>query len=205
MRITTISGPAVEPFELSEAKELLRIPAADSAEDDTLTMAIAAARRLAEHETGSTLLTKRLSWEMTSDEADPTGAVRIPLGPVSALVSLTVYDGEDLATVYSVNGDGNLEDADGEVIGELVGDDLLVPRNDGWDAPGREHKGAVLVYDAGWGASSASLPEDLRAACGVVLADLWEHRESAIVGTIVAPVSVTARRALWPYKRGVQV
>jgi uncharacterized phiE125 gp8 family phage protein len=203
VRIITTSGPVAEPYDLTEAKELLRIPVSDTEEDTTLEMVIAAARRAMENFCACSLQTQTIAWTMNADEADPTGPVRVPRGPVSALTSLVVYDGEGVATTYAVNGDGALVDADDEVIGELVGDDLLVPRNDGWDAPGREHGAAVLTYDAGYGAAAESIPEDLRTAVGVTLTDFWEHRESIVVGTIVAKVPATAQAQAWYHRRGL--
>ena len=97
MPLTLTTPPAVEPVTLAEAKAHLKI---DTTDDDALiTALIPAARARAEWHTGRALVTQ--GWTLWLD-AWPD-IIAIPLPPLQAVASVTVYARDDSARARTVS------------------------------------------------------------------------------------------------------
>ncbi len=94
--LVRIVAPAAEPLTLTETKEFLRITHAD--DDARLTDMIATARTLAEQWLRRSLVTQ--SWKLTFED-DISGSVRLPMGPVQSITSVTTLTSEEVSTVVS--------------------------------------------------------------------------------------------------------
>lgn len=174
-----VAGPASEPISLAEAKAFARIEGAE--EDSLLITLIGAARLHTEAVTGRALLAQ--TWRLALD-AVPCGPVLLPVGPLIALVSATVYgaDGEPAALDL-----GSLEVAPGTGPARV-----RLP-------PGTE--GALEIdYRAGYGAAAEDVPADLRHAMLVLIAHWFEHRDAVIVAGSGAVVPSGFDRLLRAYR-----
>lgn len=166
MTITVITAPADEPLTVAEAKAHLRV---DSAADDALIQRlIGAARRKVEAEVGRALITQTL--ELTLDTWPGGGApVVIPQPPVSSVTSVKYVDPAGvLQTWSSAQYQVNLARAPAH---------LRPAYGYCWPTIRCQMAAIQVRYVAGYGAASADVPEDIRAAMLMIIGHLYEHRE----------------------------
>lgn len=148
--------PAEEPVSLAEAKLYLRINS--TAEDALLATLINAARMSAEEYTRKSFVTQ--SWRLAVDDMLPSETL-LPRGPVSAITSITAFDGAGTptsisASTYTLN---------------AAKDTLLL------NASVFAHR-VEVVYVAGYGAANA-VPAPLRLGILAHVSALYEHRGDA--------------------------
>jgi uncharacterized phiE125 gp8 family phage protein len=158
VRSRLITPPGVEPVTVIEAKQQAVI---EHAEHDTMVeRLIAAARQEAEQRTGRALITQ--TWR----QGQPAQGDTVPLRRWPLLEVLSVTDDE-----------GTLDPADYQVeIGEFP---MVIAT--------RALVGTVVVeYKAGYGDEAADVPAPIRQWILATVAALYEHRETAIVGSITA-------------------
>lgn len=177
-----ISGPALEPLTLGEAKAFLRIDT--DAEDTLISALIAAARRVVEASTGRALLTQ--SWRLVRDAWPPSGVFALPVAPVRALLATRVRAA-----------DGSTQDVDLALLRLITArtpalvhlDPAQMPQ------PGVRWAGIEIELEAGYGEDAADVPADLVQAVRLVLAHFYEHRDApgetlrlpATVGELLMP------------------
>lgn len=196
MTIKLITAPTFEPVTLAEAKAHCRI---DTSDDNALVeRLIKTARQHLEGNYGwlnRALVTQ--TFELYLDRF-PGNAIKVPMPPLQSIVSVK-YD-----------------DADGNEQTVAAGDyDVDSVSEPGWVVPKRTFAwpstydaiNAVRVrFTAGWPENGASpsvaqTPEPIKQAILLMVADMYEMRETFVTGTIATavPVSPTADRLLWPY------
>jgi uncharacterized phiE125 gp8 family phage protein len=163
MTAALIAGPALEPVSLEEAKAHLRLDGED--DDLLLTGAIAAARVHVEAATRKKLIEQ--SWRVYLDAWPKRRIVGIPVAPLMAVDSVTVYDPE---------GDPILVDP-----GDYEADTVSVPGRLVLSSPvpvlvGRAVNGIEIDVTAGYGPSSIDVPAPLRQAIMMLVAHWYEHR-----------------------------
>ena len=83
-----LTGPAVEPLSLDDAKAYLRVATSD--DDDVITALIASARLHVEAQTRRALITQ--SWRIVRDAWPADGIIRIVPVPLQAIAAARVYD-----------------------------------------------------------------------------------------------------------------
>ncbi len=190
-----ISGPAIEPVSLAEAREWLRVES--TAEDDLIAALVTSARLIVESATRRMLMTQtwRLSWDRwpgvvaTHDGFLPRPEIlEIPFAPFQRVSAINVFDASGVAqtippAAYTV--DSSPERA--RII--FSGDP---------PQPGRPVGGIAVDVVLGYGDQPANIPEPLRLAIRMLAARWFENRgdvESdaaadrlpAPVGALVAP------------------
>lgn len=162
--------PSVEPVTLTELKTFLRID--HDAEDALLTSIARAARRRVEAFTRRALITRTLAyqldtfprtldawWDGTRDGAIGEHAQRwlsLPHPPLISVDAITFFDlddqpqtmSDDLYTVDTSSEPGRVVLAFGAT----------------WPVNARGTAGVQITYDAGYGTTPTSIPEDLRVA-----------------------------------------
>lgn len=182
------TAPAAEPLALAELKMHLRVTS--SAEDDYITALGKAARRRVEEMTGRALVNQ--TWYLYLDHWPAEDRIRLPRAPLSSITSLAYVDSAGTINTFS----GDYWDADTNATpGELV-----LTYGSGWpSATLRPNSPIVVEYVAGYGATGASVPEELKQAI-YLMAGLWyAQREPIIVGTSVAQVPGILPDLLTPY------
>lgn len=183
-----VTAPTVEPITLAQAKQHLRIAAADTSEDALITARIIAAREQVEHDTSR--LVARATYDLGLDALPADGIIVPPVAPLSSVTSLTVYDVDDVGTV--IDPAHFFVDAD-SVPPRVV---LFADDESEWspEAGVRDHRAFVLRFVGGPDEASPGVPKASPAwavqAIYLLLAHWHDNREAVVVGTIAAPLPV---------------
>lgn len=176
MSLTLITPPAVEPVTLAEARAQCRIDGTD--EDALLTIAIAAARSRAEHETGRRLITQ--TWRQTLDAFPITSDIRLEVPPVASISQLQYVDAA--GTLQTLAGSAYVLDA-------AVGPAGWLYPADGTTWPETDDVLNAVRIDivAGYGADGSFVPSDIRAWMLLTIGYLYAQREAIdVTGKAVA-------------------
>ncbi len=171
MSLKLITGPAVEPISLDEAKAHCRVD--DSDNDAPLTLMIKAARSLAEARLGRALVSQL--WELTLD-AFPAAEVRLEKPAVLGITSVKYLDPDGVEQTMAAE--------------DYVLDAALLP---GWLFPSdvwpETYDGANAVkirFTAGYGAAASDVPNDIKAWMLLQIGALYRNREAFAAGQAVA-------------------
>lgn len=181
MSLQLISFPAVEPVALADAKAHLKV---DTIDDDALIASlIAAARTRAEWHTRRAFVTQ--SWVLWRDTW-PLAPIEVPLPPLQSLTSITLYDRNDTATVL----DHGSYRVDASAVPARVAfkETVLPPMNL------RNLNALAVAFTAGYGALATDVPEPVRRAILMIVADLYANRGDG------APTPEAALALLAPYR-----
>lgn len=154
MRVDVVSPPALPAVSIAELQAHARLD--DTGDDADLLAKIAAAVEYVEASTGRALVTRTVRETMLG--FPDSGRASLAVSPAISVASITV-DGTALAaSAYS-----------------LAGDTLSIPG--GVDAA----SAVVVTYTAGYGASPAAVPADLRQAVLMLAAHWLRSREGVTV------------------------
>lgn len=163
-RIETVTPPAVEPVTIDEIKRQLRIDdLADSSEqariDADLMSKAAAARERCEAFTRRSLITRTL--DVWFSEHDGIGIIDLPRGPIQSIVSVTVYDNDNAATV--------IDSTDYDLVGDTLIFRSLLPSH-------RNRLGIRIRIVAGYGNDPDDVPAAAREGILELIAHAYENR-----------------------------
>lgn len=190
MSLKRLSGPASEPVSLGEAKLYLRVEA--DAEDALLGLLIGSARELFERETGCVLISQE--WEWTLDAwpepgANARRALIFPLQPLAGIAEITVKDGEG----------GEIDVPGTDYIEDLAAGRITEAEPGRWPRPGIAAAGLRIDFTAGFGASAASVPADIRAVLLAMIGEAYEAR--ALTEGDFAGIAPRLSALLAPYRK----
>jgi uncharacterized phiE125 gp8 family phage protein len=144
--------PAVEPISLVEAKAHLRV---DHAADDVFISAlIVAARRQIEARTSLCLIQQ--NWSVFFDRWPAHPALSIPLDPLIAVNEVVIYGDADAAST--------IEPAHYFVDRAQLPARVILRQGRTVPQPGRIANGIEVKVTAGFGATAASVPQDIKQA-----------------------------------------
>lgn len=183
--LTLINESSTEPVSLAEAKTHLKMDDID-ADDDYITALIPAARAAAERETNRELIERTWDFKMA---AFPVDEFALPKAPVASVTSIKYIDGDGVEqtvadSVYSVHADS-------------TSPFVYLKYDNTWPSP-REQMDAVTVrFVTGY----SEIPDPIKVAIKLIIADLYDNRSSAVMGSIVTPTTRTAQKLLAPYRR----
>lgn len=165
MTAVLMSGPAVEPVSLDEAKAHLRVDMND--EDTLVSSLIAAARIHVEAYLQRVFITQ--TWSIYLDKWPQGQSLRLPILPVQSVTAINKYDvNNTFVTIDPVN---------------YVVDALSVPPRILWrgsgssPCPGRPLNGIEVIVIAGYGNDGDQVPQPIRQAILMLVAQWFEHRE----------------------------
>ena len=187
MTKTLLSGPAVEPLPLADAKAHLRL---DTTDEDTVVGAMIGAARVAV-ETAIRQVLIAQQWRV-SDTAWPADR-RIAL-PVLPLISVDAVRALDAAsnptavpaTDYSVATDTGI---------------LTVNADAAALAPTLSAGGYEIDFTAGFGAASSDVPPALRQAIAMLVTHWFEHRSAFTIGGGLTPTPEGVHALIAPWRR----
>ncbi len=189
MPLIPISGPAVEPVSLGEAKAHLRVDGTD--EDLLISSLITAARVHIEQTLMQAMITQ--SWRLVRDDWPADGPVEIALGPVQQVSEIRVLDADGSSQIIPAS-DYLVDTASAPV--RIVRAAAAV-----WPAPTRAINGIEIDFSAGYGDSPSDVPQPLRQAILLLVAHWFERREPVAVGANVVRVPETVGGLIAPYRR----
>ena len=183
--LTTISGGALPVQGLKDHLRLGTGFADSGMQDGLLEGYLRSAMAAIEGRTGKALLTRAFKltladWRDGSEQA-------LPVAPVSALVSLTLYDLANTATFIPADRYRLVQDTHRPKLAAA-----------GYVLPVVPVDGRVeVVFDAGFGAVWASVPPDLQQAVFLLAAQYYEHRNEFAEGQPGLPYPVQALIERW--------
>lgn len=186
MYLSLTTAPAVEPLSLTEAKNHARVDIGD--DDDLLTDEIQAAREWVETYTRRQLITA--TW--TLHLSGWSNTIRLPRPPLQSVESIKYRDVDGVEQTLSTDVY--------EVHTDCLPGEVRLAYGQTWPGVRDSHPDAIEIeFVAGYGDASSSVPQPIRSAMRILLTDLYEHRESLVVGTVSSNLR-TVERLLWPYR-----
>jgi len=171
-----------------EARQQIRLGPNDGSLDADVMRLVRAATEVVEETTWRALITQ--TWRLTLDQF-PCRIV-LPRPPLQSVTSLQYVDENGAlqtlgSTKYLVTLDaepGRIEPAYNEV----------------WPTTRCQQDAVRVTYVAGYGAAASDVPQGIRQAILLILADWFRNREANITGTIIAPVPMSAAWLLAGYR-----
>lgn len=169
MGLKLVTGPAVEPVTLAEAKAHLRVTGTD--EDALVSALIVAARSFAEECTGRAFVTQ--TWDYVLD-AFPCAAFELPKAPLQSVTSVSYVDTDGatqtldsgLYKVDAITDPGRIAPAYGET----------------WPSTRAEENAVTIRFVAGYGLAAA-VPQPIKQALLLMTGQQFEHREATAEGS----------------------
>ncbi|MDX2308469.1 MAG: head-tail connector protein [Hyphomicrobium sp.] len=186
MTLLFLSGPSVEPVSLAEAKAHLKVDTAD--EDALIGSLILTSRLHAEAALGLAFIQQQ--WRLLLDTWPPGGAVTLPLRPVTSIDAVRVLASDGTPTTLPPSS---------YALEPGARRQRLIPESANWPLPGRRALGIEIDFTAGFGVTSASVPEDIRHAILLLVAHWYEHRDVIEIGSAATriPSIVSELLANW--------
>lgn len=188
--VAVITGPAVEPVTLTEAKLHLRV---DHSTDDTLiTSLIVAARQYVEDVTWRALVTQTL--EVTLDDWPDGEMLVLPRPPLASVTSVKYVDSDGTETTWAA---GNYQ-----VVTQGTPGRLVLAYGVSWPSVTlRAANGITVRYVAGYGLAAA-VPDLLKTAIKLMVGHWYENREATVVaaGTVATELPLAVQSILNLYK-----
>ena len=182
-----LTPPAGEPILLADAKAWLRLDT--TAEDDSVSMLITAARLIVESTTRKMLLAQ--VWRLTGDAWPQSNIVKIPLAPFQAIVAMRVLDVNGAAQVLNPS----LYTLDASPDGARLLFKAAPP------PPGQAIAGIQIDVAAGYGVAPASVPEPIRQAMRMLIARWYENRGDVAMDSGAAHLPASVAALLSPYRQ----
>jgi len=194
MGLALITAPTVEPITTAELKAHSHIDS--SSEDSYLDTLISAGRRSAENFCRRAFIHQ--TWELSMDLEPGLQILRLPLPRLSSVTSIKWYDEADTETLYAAT--NYRVDSTDDYGGRIALKDGHV-----WPSGLRYTNGLVIRYVAGYGATAADVPADIKHAIKLLAAHWYENREPVNVGNIVNEIPLggvgdMVKHLLYPYR-----
>lgn len=183
--------PAVEPVTLDEAKLHLREDG--SAQDAYINSLITASREYVENDILVALNTQQWQRKLDWFPRDFWEPILLPRPPLQSVESVTFID--DAGNEQTLDTGAYIVDTDSTAGRVWRHPDVQWPETD----LGRPN--AVTVsYTAGYGSAASDVPEPLRHAIKLLVAQLFENRQPEVTGTTVAALGKSYDWLVAPYK-----
>lgn len=196
MALSLVTGPAIEPVSLAEAKSQCRIDPSVTDEDGAVSDYIRAAREWCENFTHRPFISQ--TWDEKRD-AFPCDVWETAVAPVLSITSVTYIATDGSSTTWSSN--LYLTDIP---AGPKAGPARITPIYGGVFPQTRSQMNAVTVrVVGGYGTTAASVPWSIKAAIKLLVAHWYAKREPVAIGNIVTDVPNSVESLLWPYKHFV--
>lgn len=173
MGLYLLTHPAAEPVTAAELKKQLEIATSDTAHDTHVARLIKAARRVVERETRRALITQ--TWKLTGP-GFPVGMYNLwlPRPPLKTLTHVKYYDTAGVQQTWS--------SSEYLVITTSTPGRVDLHPDYTWPTTQASRDNAVEIqYVAGYGDTSADVPEEFRQAVQALAAYWFEVRTTAAV------------------------
>ena len=184
MTYAVITPPPAEALTLADIKAHIRIDQDD--EDDLLQGLIIVAREHLERTTGLVLISRQL--RLYLDRWPRAGAVEISRGPVQAVSEVRIYDDQGVETIV---------DLSDHVVDGSARPVRLWLRNR--PSPGQAINGIEIDFTAGFGEASTDVPDTLKRAMMIHIAQMYEFRGAIPLSQQPAAVPEGYDRLIAPF------
>lgn len=181
MGLVVTVQPVIEPLTVSEVADHLRCE-----ETADLAAKITAARQHCETFTGRAFITRTL--RLTLDAFPCSGVIELPRPNLLTVTGVQYVDTDGDTQTFS--------SSDYSVDTAALPGRILLGYGKSWPSTRCQFNAITITYTAGYGATRESVPETIKAAMKLIIGDLYENRESSIVGTIHTE-NPAAAQLLW--------
>jgi len=157
---------------------------------------IPSATQMAEAETGRQLITA--TWTLYLDSFPTSGTkIELPRPPLQSVSSIKYYDTQGTIQTWAAAGNYSVM----APVGPFAESGYIVPAY-GITYPSTygQPNSVEIAFVAGYGLTFASVPGAIRAALLLLVGEMFERREEAIVGAAIGSVPLAAHRLLWPFR-----
>lgn len=181
--------PSAEPYTLTEIKgSHLRIATSD--DDEYIELLIKAARMATEIQTRRALITQ--TWVTTLCGFPEGRVIALERPPLISVSSIKYFDSANVeqtlsASLYTVDTSAS----PGRVV---------LNYGQSWPTTYDRPAAVSIEYVAGYGATAAALPQDLRHAISFLVAHWYRSREPVQIGNTVNVLPMTFEWLVGPYK-----
>lgn len=209
MNLVRTVDATTEPVTLAEVKLFSRIDITD--DDALLTALIKSARRQAENYCRRAFIEQTWRYSLDAINAPRSASdisanildevrgrvisdtIELPMPNLLSVTSVTSYDKTNAATVFSTS---NYTVDTNNTPGRIYLNDGSV-----WPSDLRVNDAIVIVYKAGFGATAASVPEEIKTAIKLIVGVLYENREDTTLdGNFSNNLPFGARSILTSYR-----
>lgn len=182
---TTVPATALPVAQFKDHMRLGTGFADDGAQDALLEALLRAAIAAVEGRTGKALLTRSVTWTITAWRDGCRQAM--PVAPVAAITAFRVIDRNDVVATVDAGAYALERDTHRPHLVSMGTSLPLIPIG------GR----AEVVFDAGFGATWADIPEDMAQAVFLLAAHYHEHRSASAPDETSMPFGVQALLEPW--------
>lgn len=183
MGMMRLSAPAIDPVGFDEVKAHLNVFGDD---DDPLIerliMSATASLDGPYGDLGRCLISQR--WRLTLD-AFPRGPIFVPMPPTISVETLKYFDpaGLEITVNLDATGDSPPEENDKFWVHGLMSDGCaIINRLNSWPSTANRLAAVRIDFVAGYGATEADIPADLRNLLMARIATAYAVRESSVIG-----------------------
>lgn len=185
--LTIYAQPAIEPVTLDEAKRHLRETDADN--DALIVAYIAAARQHAEDFLGRALISRTYDYKL--DDGWPC-EIALPRPPLVSVTSVTYVDVNGATQTLSPS---LYQVVAGMICGQIVPAYLAI-----WPLVRCQPDAITVRYVAGYGTTTADVPDAIRMAILMLVGHFYANRESVVVGSTATELPFAVSALLSPHK-----
>lgn len=191
-----VTGPALDPVSLSEAKAHCRV---EIAEDDGLLAGyLLAARMHVETYLRRALITQ--TWDLLIDNDWPEVCVN---GVRQNRITLPVPPLQSVTSVQYIDSNGTTQTlaSDQYVVSTKRHEGVIDPAYGATWPSVRDQVDAITVrFVAGYGSSASDVPEPIRQAILLLVGHWYENRETVNIGNITSELPFTCEALLFPFR-----
>lgn len=184
MGLALYTAPVIEPVTLNEAKAHLRVD--HNNEDALVTSLIKAAREYAEMFTNRALISQ--VWEMTLDYFPACNVIELPKPPLQSVSSITYVDTNGDTQTWNSS---NYQSDNTTVFGRIT-----PAYGVEWPSTQSVVNAVTIRFLAGYGDDVTEVPQSIRQGILMVISDLYDGRQSSVLGVSVSPAPMTAKLLL---------
>ena len=186
----TVSPKRNEPVTLDELKSHLRIFHFD--EDLEISAYLRAARETAEAWANRALITQTATVKMSRFPVSTTQLIELPFGTLQSVTSITYVDADGASQTWASS---NYIVDTGHIPGRVgLAFNASWPSTRDWDLP------ITILYEVGFGTTTASVPQALRTAVKMLAAEMYERRDGSVIGAWVNETLLPARTLINVYR-----
>jgi len=165
-RLKLVTAPSSEPVTLAET--LAQCHADSGTEDAWFTSTIKVIRTIAENYQWRSYITT--TWDYTIDDYPEGNGLYLPRSPLLGVTSIKTYDQDDVETTLTLS-DFRIDTSSDPGF-------ITIKDSKSWPTTSlRETSGIVIRFTAGYGATAASVPEDVKHA--ILLGISWAYENRA--------------------------
>lgn len=192
--LVLVTAAAALPVDLNIAKSHLKIDDDDTNEDALNMGRIRSAVAYLDGRDGilnRALITQTWDWKLDAFPASSSRGLEVPLPPLQSITSINYTDTAGVSQLWAA--------AKYQVDTASVPGRILPAFGETWPSTRADMNAVTVRLEAGYGPDPADVPEPIRQAIMVMVADASEQRQEFIVGAIVATLP-TVKRLLALYR-----